>query len=40
MHMEYEPYRSGDWLINHENKEPAKRKWKITKLEIIMKLKL
>ncbi len=26
MHMEYEPYRSGDWLINHENKEPAKRK--------------
>ncbi len=26
MHMEYEPYRSGDWLVNHENKEPAKRK--------------
>jgi len=25
MHMEYEPYRSGDWLINHENKPPAKR---------------
>jgi len=24
--MEYEPYRSGDWLVNHENKEPAKRK--------------
>lgn len=26
MHMEYEPYRSGDWLVNHEEKPPAKRK--------------
>ncbi len=26
MHMEYEPYRTGDWLVNHENKPPAKRK--------------
>ncbi|MCS7244797.1 MAG: NADH-quinone oxidoreductase subunit C [candidate division WOR-3 bacterium] len=26
MHMEYEPYRSGDWLVNHEEKPPARRK--------------
>ncbi len=26
IHMEYEPYRSGDWLVNHQNVPPAKRK--------------
>ncbi len=25
MHMEYEPYRSGDWLVNHQNVPPARK---------------
>ncbi len=26
IHMEYGPYRSGDWLVNHQNVPPARRK--------------